>query len=468
MGQLKVSLDHIIPLTEARDHFSRIVAEVQKDKLYVLTKGGKPAVAIIDVKYLEAISRGAVNIGHVEEEILKDPAKVGRPIMVEHTNNSQESDVKDQEAEKKEEIKPEVKPFKPWERSSQPQNNTPRPSFSQVKPWEKKEESSSPKPWEKPWEKKAETPAVKTEEIPQKPAPSLVPNQMVKPEEQAKTEESVATAFSAPSLPKPETKPEEPVKVEPARPLSTEPAKPATSISMPTPDLPKPQIANTPPAQPVQPTSQNENKPELNVNDLAKPAVLEMPKSLDTATETAQPVTEAPKPVVQNNPSPSIPPVNPMPIKSDIVTPEPKKDDVIEINSPLDQIKTPQVPATPTIKSEVNSDLAAIGTPAPKPVFDTNSPLPTNPPVNSFSSSIPSPLAPSAASVPTPSIPVQTPTAPLPAPTMPSIPSPTAPAGNIAPFSGSKPAGQQIPVNPSPFYSSNKPGSDSLDDIALD
>ncbi|KKQ72439.1 MAG: hypothetical protein US94_C0043G0004 [Berkelbacteria bacterium GW2011_GWB1_38_5] len=41
---LKVSLENIIPLTEARDHFSQIVAEVQKDKLYVLTKGGKPAV----------------------------------------------------------------------------------------------------------------------------------------------------------------------------------------------------------------------------------------------------------------------------------------------------------------------------------------------------------------------------------------------------------------------------------------
>jgi len=63
---LRVSLENIIPLTEARDHFSQIVNEVQKDKLYVLTKGGKPAVAIIDVKYLEQISGGNVNPGHVE------------------------------------------------------------------------------------------------------------------------------------------------------------------------------------------------------------------------------------------------------------------------------------------------------------------------------------------------------------------------------------------------------------------
>lgn len=83
-NSLKVSLENIIPLTEARDHFSQIVTEVQKDKLYVLTKGGKPAVAIIDVKYLETLTGGQVKPEHVEEEIMKDPAKVGRTPMIEH------------------------------------------------------------------------------------------------------------------------------------------------------------------------------------------------------------------------------------------------------------------------------------------------------------------------------------------------------------------------------------------------
>lgn len=87
MAQLKVSLENIIPLTEARDHFSQIVAEVQKDKLYVLTKGGKPAVAIIDVKYLESITGGAVNQIHIESEIQKDPAKVGRTPMYKHDDS---------------------------------------------------------------------------------------------------------------------------------------------------------------------------------------------------------------------------------------------------------------------------------------------------------------------------------------------------------------------------------------------
>jgi len=82
---LKVSLENIIPLTEARDHFSQIVTEVQKDKLYVLTKGGKPAVAIIDVKYLEYLTGGEIDKTHLEKEIKKDPEKVGRPAMIEHT-----------------------------------------------------------------------------------------------------------------------------------------------------------------------------------------------------------------------------------------------------------------------------------------------------------------------------------------------------------------------------------------------
>jgi len=81
---LKVSLENIIPLTEARDHFSQIVNEVQKDKLYVLTKGGKPAVAIIDVKYLETLTGGEIKEENVQAEIEKNPEKVGIPPMIQH------------------------------------------------------------------------------------------------------------------------------------------------------------------------------------------------------------------------------------------------------------------------------------------------------------------------------------------------------------------------------------------------
>ncbi len=84
MNELRVSLENIIPLTFARDHFSQIVSEVQSDKLFVLTKGGKPAVAIIDVKYLEQITGGQIQPKDIKEEIKKAPEKVGLPPMVTH------------------------------------------------------------------------------------------------------------------------------------------------------------------------------------------------------------------------------------------------------------------------------------------------------------------------------------------------------------------------------------------------
>lgn len=84
MNELKVNLENILPLTFARDHFSSIVAEVQKDKLFILTKGGKPAVAIIDVKYLESLTGGQIQKQDISEEIKKAPEKVGLPPMIEH------------------------------------------------------------------------------------------------------------------------------------------------------------------------------------------------------------------------------------------------------------------------------------------------------------------------------------------------------------------------------------------------
>ena len=114
---LRVSLDNIIPLTEARDHFSQIVAEVQTDKLYVLTKGGKPAVAIIDVKYLEMISGGEIKSEHIEREIQKDPEKVGRPTMLKHEPVTKPEPPAPQESltfEPDSKLKDEVKPVEPF------------------------------------------------------------------------------------------------------------------------------------------------------------------------------------------------------------------------------------------------------------------------------------------------------------------------------------------------------------------
>ncbi|KKU43674.1 MAG: hypothetical protein UX60_C0019G0003 [Berkelbacteria bacterium GW2011_GWA2_46_7] len=49
-----------MPLTDARDNFSRLISDIENltEGLYVLTKGGKPAIALINIKYLEEIMVG--------------------------------------------------------------------------------------------------------------------------------------------------------------------------------------------------------------------------------------------------------------------------------------------------------------------------------------------------------------------------------------------------------------------------
>jgi len=106
-NDLKVSLENIIPLTYARDHFSSIVAEVQRNKLYILTKGGKPAIALIDVRYLEQITAGVFNKAEIEKDIEKIPEQVGKPKMLEH-----EQEIKDEKLEVKD-AKIEPKPTPP-------------------------------------------------------------------------------------------------------------------------------------------------------------------------------------------------------------------------------------------------------------------------------------------------------------------------------------------------------------------
>ena len=54
---INVPIDRIVPLTDARDNLSRVVSDIESDDegLYILTKGGKPAIAFISIKYLEKL-----------------------------------------------------------------------------------------------------------------------------------------------------------------------------------------------------------------------------------------------------------------------------------------------------------------------------------------------------------------------------------------------------------------------------
>jgi prevent-host-death family protein len=52
---LNIPLDKIIPVTYARDNLANLIKETNGDTIYVLTKGGRPKVALVDIVYLEKL-----------------------------------------------------------------------------------------------------------------------------------------------------------------------------------------------------------------------------------------------------------------------------------------------------------------------------------------------------------------------------------------------------------------------------
>ncbi|HEY67300.1 MAG: hypothetical protein DRI79_09925 [Chloroflexi bacterium] len=56
---LNVALDRIVPLTEVRARLSEIVEQTKGDRFWVLTRRGRPQVAIVDVEYLDQLIRRA-------------------------------------------------------------------------------------------------------------------------------------------------------------------------------------------------------------------------------------------------------------------------------------------------------------------------------------------------------------------------------------------------------------------------
>lgn len=54
---LEVDIDKILPVTEARDNFNKIIDEVEgTEHMYVLTKNGKPSAVIVGVNHLEKLT----------------------------------------------------------------------------------------------------------------------------------------------------------------------------------------------------------------------------------------------------------------------------------------------------------------------------------------------------------------------------------------------------------------------------
>lgn len=326
MGQLRVSLENIIPLTEARDHFSQIVTDVQKDKLYILTKGGKPAVAVIDVKYLNAITGGSINLGHIETEIQKDPSKVGRTPMIKNIGNSFTPSTPP---------KPMPNPLSSPISNPTPTNNYPKPTFDKPTESNKPNEFNKPAEFNKPNETKPAEPAtppvkISFEPTPAKPATLFVP---------ANNTNTDSTPNS--NQPKPYVSPYQSYKPNPS---STPNSNPST---IPTPTAFSPAAAPFSPPKPATPT------PPANSFTPAPVAPLTNP-SPNTSTPLAMPPVDKPY-------------IAPTPISTPAPIPSPAPD----LNSSSISVSTP----TPLSESQSK--------PVDSPITMQNSP--TNAPTSSAS-----------------------------------------------------------------------------------
>ena len=56
---LTVAFDKIVPLTEARARLSEIVEKAVGEHIWIIAKGGKPKLAVVDVNYLNDLLRKA-------------------------------------------------------------------------------------------------------------------------------------------------------------------------------------------------------------------------------------------------------------------------------------------------------------------------------------------------------------------------------------------------------------------------
>lgn len=52
---LQVNPKNIIPVTEARANLNQLISQTQKEKISLLTKQGRPVIAVVDLSYLEFI-----------------------------------------------------------------------------------------------------------------------------------------------------------------------------------------------------------------------------------------------------------------------------------------------------------------------------------------------------------------------------------------------------------------------------
>lgn len=70
---MQVDIEKIIPVTEARDKFNKVVDEVEdSDEIYVFTKNGKPSAVMVGVNHLEKLT-GETH-GDITAKIAESPS----------------------------------------------------------------------------------------------------------------------------------------------------------------------------------------------------------------------------------------------------------------------------------------------------------------------------------------------------------------------------------------------------------
>lgn len=84
---LQVNIEKILPVTEARDMFNKIVDDVEgTDELWVLTKNGKPAAVMVGVNHLEKLTGEAHVTATMQEEPKAEvPTPAPAPAPESHT-----------------------------------------------------------------------------------------------------------------------------------------------------------------------------------------------------------------------------------------------------------------------------------------------------------------------------------------------------------------------------------------------
>ena len=89
---LQVNIEKIIPVTEARDMFNRIVDEVEgTDELYVLTKNGKPSAVVVGVNHLEKLTGGEHSLDFEGKQNTNTDVNIDRQARTESASVSQDN-----------------------------------------------------------------------------------------------------------------------------------------------------------------------------------------------------------------------------------------------------------------------------------------------------------------------------------------------------------------------------------------